>query len=70
MGFSKNVSEKACFMTQNKGVEKAMDWCTQNMESPDYEDELFIVGSTGPIKKPSAVSNMTPEEKREYAIKL
>lgn len=38
MGFSKNVSEKALFMTGNKGVEKAMDWINSHMEDEDYEE--------------------------------
>ena len=44
MGFSKVVAEKSLFMTQSKGVEKAMDWIYQNSEQPDFEEELFIVG--------------------------
>ena len=26
MGFSRNVAEKACFMVQNAGIERAMGW--------------------------------------------
>ena len=44
MGFSKNVAEKALFLTQNKGVEAAMAWIDKNMDEPDYEEPLMIVG--------------------------
>lgn len=45
MGFSKNVSEKALFLTQQKGVQKAMDWIDANMDSPDFEEALMIMGT-------------------------
>lgn len=44
MGFSKNVAEKALFLTQNKGCEAAMAWIDKNMDEPDYEEPLMIVG--------------------------
>lgn len=44
MGYSKNVSEKALFLTQNMSVEKALDWINENSKSPDFEEELRIVG--------------------------
>ena len=44
MGFSKNVSEKALFLTQPTSIEKAMAWIEENKKSPDFEEELRIVG--------------------------
>lgn len=44
MGYSKNVSEKALFLTQNLSIEKALDWINENNKSPDFEEELRIVG--------------------------
>ena len=56
MGFSKPVSEKALFMTGNKGVEKAMDWTGAHMDDEDYEEELFMVGEQPNVKAPSNLS--------------
>jgi len=68
MGFSKNVSEKALFMTANKGVEKAMDWINSHMDDEDYEEALFIVGEIpGKIRPPS---NLTIEERMQKAKEL
>lgn len=44
MGYSKNVSEKSLFLTQNVSIEKAIDWINENKASPDFEEELRIVG--------------------------
>ncbi len=44
MGYSKNVSEKALFLTQNLSLEKALDWITENSKSPDFEEELRMLG--------------------------
>ena len=67
MGFSRNVAEKAIFMVQGAGVERAMEWIDNNREQPDFEEALMIVGqdanaSSGP-KKPSIFEGMTKEEK-------
>ena len=43
MGYSKNVSEKALFMTGGKSVEAAMGWITDNQGAPDFEEQLFMV---------------------------
>lgn len=43
MGFSKNVSEKAVFMTQNKSIQLALDYIEQHRNDPDFEEELRIV---------------------------
>ena len=40
MGYSKNVAEKALFLTKSQGqsVENAMDWIQEHMDDPDFED--------------------------------
>jgi len=71
MGFSKAVAEKALFMTQNKGVDKAMDWIYAHDNDPDFEEALVIVSSTGPLeKKESAFSKMSQEEKLAHTKKM
>jgi len=66
MGFSRNVAEKACFMVQNAGVERAMGWIEDNRNQPDFEEALMIVGqdnsSAGP-KKQSMLAGLSKEEK-------
>jgi len=42
MGFSKNVSEKACFLNQNI-LENAINWIYEHQSEPDFEEELRIV---------------------------
>lgn len=44
MGFSKNVSEKSLFLTQNASLENAMEWIDKHSEDADFEEELRIVG--------------------------
>ena len=51
MGFSKNVAEKAVFMVQGAGVERAMEWIDNNREAPDFEEALMIVGQEDAPKK-------------------
>lgn len=55
MGFSKDASEKALFMTQAKGasVENAMEWINEHIEDTDFNEPLLIVGKSeeGDIKK-------------------
>ena len=41
MGFSKNVSEKACLFT-NSNIEQAIEWISQHQEDPDFEEEAKI----------------------------
>lgn len=60
MGFSKNVSEKALFMTQNNGVQAAMQWIEGHTDDPDYEEPLLIVGQSG--------SGNIPGPKKESAF--
>ena len=41
MGFSKNVSEKACLFTQSN-IEQAVEWISQHSSDPDFEEEAII----------------------------
>lgn len=68
MGFSRNVAEKAIFMVQGAGVERAFEWIENNRGAPDFEEPLMIVGQDGGPKKPSKFAGMSKEEK-EAAIK-
>ena len=68
MGFSRNVAEKAIFMVQGAGLERAMEWIENNRNAPDFEEQLFIVtenpgGGAGGSGKPSAFAGLTKEEK-------
>ena len=63
MGFSRNVAEKACFMVQGAGVERALGWIEDNRNAPDFEEALMIVAQDGGPKKPSVFEGMTKEEK-------
>ena len=68
MGFSRNVAEKAIFMVQGAGVERAFEWIENNRGAPDFEEPLMIVSQDGGPKKPSKFAGMSKEEK-EAAIK-
>ena len=70
MGFSRNVAEKAIFMVQGAGVERAMEWIDQNREQPDFEEALMIVGQDGGPKKPSAFAGLSKEEKAAKIAEL
>ena len=65
MGFSRNVAEKATFMVQGAGVERAMGWIEDNREQPDFEEPLMIVaqGEAGGAGKPSQFAGLSKEEK-------
>lgn len=63
MGFSRNVAEKAIFMVQGAGVERAMEWIDNNRNQPDFEEPLMIVGQDESAKKPSQFAGMSKEEK-------
>lgn len=66
MGFSRNVAEKATFMVQGAGVERAMGWIEDNREQPDFEEALMIVAQSeggGGSSKPSAFAGLSKEEK-------
>ncbi len=62
MGFSKNVSEKACFFNQNV-LENAINWIYEHQNDPDFEEELRIVGEENKPK-------MTDEEIKQKAKEL
>ena len=49
MGYGKDASEKALFMTMSKGqsVENAMDWIMEHQSDPDFNEPLLIVGQEG-----------------------
>ena len=42
MGYSKNVSEKSLLFTNNKSVEKSLDWINEHKNDEDFEEELRI----------------------------
>lgn len=64
MGFSKNVSEKSLFFTQNLSVQKALDWITENSKAPDFEEELRMVSQE------ESASKLSKEEAAEKAREL
>ena len=41
MGFSKNVSEKACLFTQSN-IERAVEWINEHQDDPDFEEPAQI----------------------------
>ena len=49
MGFSKNVSEKACLFTQSN-IERAVEWISAHQEDPDFEEPATIEVSNEPPK--------------------
>ena len=67
MGFSRNVAEKAIFMAQGAGVERAMGWIEDHRNDPDFEEALMIVeqGGAGGAGggKPSQFAGLSKEEK-------
>lgn len=65
MGFTKEVSEKALFLTQNSSLEAAMNWIEQHQGDPDFLEELRIVGSAEPVGP-----KLTPEEAAAKAREL
>ena len=38
MGYSKNVSEKACLFNQSN-IDKCLDWIMMHISDPDFEEE-------------------------------
>lgn len=65
MGFTKEVSEKALFLTQNSSLEAAMNWIEEHQGDPDFLEELRIVGGAEPV-----ASKLTPEEAAAKAREL
>ena len=65
MGYSKNVSEKACLYT-NSNLDNALDWIAEHMNDPDFEKEERIIKQEGGAPK----STITPEEAKAKAREL
>ena len=61
MGFSKNVSEKACLFT-NSNIEQAIEWISQHSGDPDFEEPAQI--EVSPDQQPKVQMS-----KEEAAIK-
>ena len=65
MGYSKNVSEKACLYT-NSNLDNALDWIAEHVNDPDFEKEERIIKQEGGAPK----STITPEETKAKARQL
>ena len=65
MGFTKEVSEKALFLTQNSSLEAAMNWIEEHQGDADFLEELRIVGASAP-----SAAKLTPEEAAAKAREL
>ena len=65
MGYSKNVSEKACLYTSSN-LDNALDWIAEHMNDPDFEKEERIIKQEGGAPK----STITPEEAKAKAREL
>ena len=65
MGYSKNVSEKACLYTTSN-LDNALDWIAEHMNDPDFEKEERIIKQEGGAPK----STITPEEAKAKAREL
>lgn len=72
MGFSRNVAEKAIFMVQGAGIERAMAWIEDNREQPDFEEPLMIVSQSeaGGASGSGKVSQFAGLSKEEKAAKI
>lgn len=64
MGFSKNVSQKACLFT-NSVLEQAIEWIDQHQGDPDFEEPAKIEVSAEENKP-----KLSPEEAKERAREL
>ena len=49
MGFSKNVSEKACLFTQSN-MDQALEWISAHQDDPDFQEPAQIEVSNEPPK--------------------
>ena len=70
MGYGKDASEKALFMTMSKGqsVENAMDWIMEHQTDADFNEPLLIVGQEGDGElKKEYQGNLTKEERIKLA---
>jgi uncharacterized UBP type Zn finger protein len=68
MGFSKNVSEKACFFNQSN-LEKSIEWIYEHQQDPDFEEELRIVGKQQGEQLSEEEIKKRAKELQEYARK-
>ena len=65
MGYSKNVSEKACLFSQSN-IDRALDWIMEHQNDPDFEEEAKIeVNQNQPQASP-----LDPEEAKAKAREL
>ena len=64
MGYSKNVSEKACLFTQSN-IDNALDWIMEHMNDPDFEEEAKI--SKPESSSETTTSTLSPEEAKAKA---
>jgi hypothetical protein len=65
MGYSKNVSEKACLLNKSN-IDKCLDWIMEHINDPDFEEEAKI--EINPNEPP--VSNLSKEEAAAKAREL
>ena len=42
MGFTKEVAEKALYLTGGDELDKATDWIDKHCEDPDFNEEYLI----------------------------
>ena len=63
-GHTKDVAEKALFMTQNVSVQAAKNWMEEHKTDPDYHEPLFIV------RQDPSKPKLTPEEAKKKAKEL
>ena len=70
MGFSKDASEKALFMTMSTGqsVENALNWINEHCDDADFNEPLLIVGQSGEGElKQQYQGNLSKEERIKIA---
>ena len=65
MGYSKNVSEKACLFSQSN-IDAALDWIMQHQNDPDFEEEAKIEVNQNQAQG----SPLDPEEAKAKAREL
>lgn len=68
MGFSKNVSEKACFFNKSN-LETSIEWIYEHQNDPDFEEELRMVGQKPTEKLSDEEVKAKAKELQEYARK-
>lgn len=68
MGFSKNVSEKACFLNQSD-LSKSIEWIYENQNEPDFEEELRMVGQKEQVKLSEEEIKQRAKEMQDMARK-